>query len=203
MIALCATHHAKAEAWTVNDVLRIKQEAPNRPEIKGRFEWMRRDVLAIVGGNYYYETPRIIEYRGEPVVWFERDDERRLLLSLRMLTASGQPRAYLDRNDWITRGRPINVESPPKGRVLEVQYDNGDELRIEFKEWPSLERLADAHQRPMEVIGSDLKFPLLTAEVTMEVGGVDVKITKDITQIGGDSWSSGVSSYGYVGLSFN
>lgn len=63
MIALCAMHHAKADSGTfTTDQLRsFKKEGSVRSvEIRGRFDWMRRDLLAVVGGNFYLETPVIL-----------------------------------------------------------------------------------------------------------------------------------------------
>ena len=111
MIALCAEHHAKAAAWTVEDFRAMKAVPADRPDVRGRFEWMREDVLAVVGSGFYYETPNMVVFRGTPIIWFERDDQRRLLLNFRFLTTSRQPRASLENNDWIIRGNPADVES--------------------------------------------------------------------------------------------
>ena len=120
MIALCATHHAKASAWTVDQFRKLKAVPFDRPDVRGRFEWMREDVLAVVGGSFFYETPNMVVFHGEPMIWFERDQQRRLLLNLRVLTASGLPRTQLENNDWIIRGDPIEVDSPPNGSRLRV-----------------------------------------------------------------------------------
>src|SRR5207244_10356583 len=101
MIALCATHHAKAGAWTAAELRAMKQVPLDRPEVSGRFEWMREDILAVVGGSFFYETPKMVIFRDEPMIWFERDEYRRLLLNLRVLTTSGEPRTRLSNNDWM------------------------------------------------------------------------------------------------------
>lgn len=75
MIALCATNHAKADAWPVEHCRGLKAQ-PHTADVSGRFEWMRREVVAIAGGNYYHETPQIVVFRGEPLIWFERDELR-------------------------------------------------------------------------------------------------------------------------------
>ncbi|MDP9457654.1 MAG: HNH endonuclease, partial [Actinomycetota bacterium] len=49
-------------------------------------------LLAVVGGNFYYDTPIIFQYQGEPSIWFNRDEDGYLLLNVRMLSTSGQPR---------------------------------------------------------------------------------------------------------------
>jgi hypothetical protein len=96
MIALCAEHHAKADAgaYTAEQLQEFKRgAAENAGDVRGRFEWMRRDVLWVVGGNFYYETPTILACRGDPVVWINRDDEGYLLLNLRMLSTTTDERA--------------------------------------------------------------------------------------------------------------
>jgi hypothetical protein len=69
MVALCgcAVHHAKAAAWTVEDFRAMKAVTADRPEVRGRFEWMRKDVLAVIGGNFYYETPNMVVFHGTPM----------------------------------------------------------------------------------------------------------------------------------------
>ena len=54
----------------------MKQVPLDRPEVSGRFEWMREDILAVVGGSFFYETPKMVIFRDEPMIWFERDEQR-------------------------------------------------------------------------------------------------------------------------------
>jgi hypothetical protein len=63
MIALCAEHHRKADAgaFTVEQLKQMKRMAAR--EVTGRFDWLRNEVLAIVGGNFYHETPVIFQYK--------------------------------------------------------------------------------------------------------------------------------------------
>lgn len=201
MIALCATHHAKAAAWTVEQLRELKRIGPERADVRGRFEWMREDVLAVVGGNYYYETPNMVVFRDEPMIWFNRDDHRRLLLNVRVLTASGQPRARLEDNDWIIRGCPTDVESPPNGSRLRIRYDNGDDLEIRFREWTTGESLEASHPRAL-VLADELSFPLVTAEISVDVGGVDIKFGPTSTQIGGLQMTGNVMSHCANGFAF-
>lgn len=185
MIALCAEHHAKAAAWTVEDFRAMKAVPADRPDVRGRFEWIREDVLAVIGGCFYYETPNMVLFRGTPMIWFERDERRRLLLNFHVLTASGQPRASLENNDWIIRANPTDVESPPNGNWLRVRYDNGDDLSIRFREWADAEALGQVYPRALD-LGGTLRFPLVTAEITFEVGGTDIKFGPTWTRLGGD-----------------
>jgi hypothetical protein len=185
MIALCATHHAKADAWTVEQCRAMKSVPADRAEVRGKFEWMRDDVLAVIGGGLYYETSNMVVFRDTPMIWFNRDDQRRLLLNFRVLTTSRQPRLGLEDNDWIIRGAPLDVESPPNGSRLRVRYDNGDDISIRFREWRDASSLGDVYPRAME-LGSELRFPLVTAEIAFEVGGTNISFSPTTTKLGGN-----------------
>lgn len=207
MVALCATHHAKAGAWLVQDLRRLKRAARDqaaagaRPGVIGRFDWMREDVLAVVGGNYYYETPKMVVFRDEPLIWFERDESNRLLLSMRMLTTSGQPRTSLDRNDWLLEGDPQDVDSPPNGSFLRVRYGNGDDVSIQFKEWRMQEKLEHAHPTTRRM-RDDLTFPLVTCEVNLAVGGTDLRFGPNSSHLGGITMTGGIMIRCGAGLAF-
>jgi hypothetical protein len=66
------------------------------------------------------------------------------------------------------------VESPPNGSWLRVRYDNGDDLSIRFREWTDTAALGHVYPRTLD-IGGVLRFPLVTAEITFEVGGTNIK----------------------------
>lgn len=183
MIALCQKHHSKAGAWTLEQCRELKRN-PNTTGISGRFEWMRRELVAIVGGNYYLETPNIVVIQGVPVIWFDRDPQGYLLLGLRMLSVTGEPRAHLLENDWEVLGSPVEVESPPSGSLLRVRYENGDDLRIKFKQWGAMAEVAEAHPA-IQNFQESIAFPLVTAEISMSVAGTDIRFDAKSTQIGG------------------
>lgn len=173
MIALCATHHAKADAFTIEQCRALKANSHTR-KVGGKFDWMRREIVAIVGGNYYYETPNAVVYHGQPVVWFDRDINGYMLLSLNMLTTSREPRTRLIANDWEIQGNPEDVESPPNGRVPKIRYANEDFLQIEFKKWPSQKAITTAHP-DLENLSHQVSYPLVTAEIAMIVGGTNIR----------------------------
>lgn len=201
MIALCATHHAKAAAWTVEQCRAMKAVPSDRPNVRGKFEWLREDVLAVIGGNFYYETPNMVVFRGVPMIWFNRDDQRRLLLNFRILTASGRPRLSLEENDWIIRGEPFDVESPPNGSRLRVRYDNGDDISIRFREWKDLLSLGNEYPRAL-ALGPQLKFPLVTAEIAFEVGGTNISFSPTMTKLRGQI-SGFIAAHCTNGLAFD
>ena len=87
-----------------------------------------------LGGNFYLETPIMVQVKDQPVIWWSRDPEGFLLLNVQMLSASGKPRAKIVENDWISAGAEADIECPPSGRRLRVDYPNGDQLCVEFKD---------------------------------------------------------------------
>jgi hypothetical protein len=201
MIALCATHHGKAEAWTVEQCRAMKSVPNDRPEVRGKFEWMRDDILAVIGGGLYYETPNMVVYHDTPIVWFNRDEQRHLMLNLRLLTTSKKPRMRLEDNDWIISGEPVDVESPPKGNRLRVHYSNGDDVSVRFREWPDAHMLSVVYPRTLD-LGSQLKFPLVTAEISFQVGGTNVKFGPTSTTLGHGSHVGLIASRCANGLVF-
>lgn len=169
MIALCATHHAKADAWTVDQVREMKRGVSNGDGVGGRFEWMRDDVLAIIGNSFFYETPNMVVIGGRPAVWFERDAGRRLLLNIDLPTADGKQRTRLRNNDWLIEGEPSDVESPPNGSQLRVRYPDGDYVSVRFREWESVDALAKSLPG-VRRYATFLNFPLVTAVITFKMG---------------------------------
>lgn len=120
---------------------------------------MRRNILVVAGGNFYYETLIVFQVRGEPVIWFNRDEDGYLLLNIHMLTTSGELRTRIEDNFWLARGNSIDLKSPPSGKLLSVSYQNGDILKIEFFE---LESVADIMARYPEALPdwSNITFPI-------------------------------------------
>jgi hypothetical protein len=189
MIALCGEHHAKADAgaFTLEQLRELKARGRQRAnEVRGRFDWMRRDLLAVVGGNFYLDTPVIFKFRGEPAIWFNRDAEGYLLLNFRMLTLSGEPRVRVQDNFWLPRGNPDELECPPNGRKLRIGYRNGDELRIEFFEIPDPDAFARRYRDSAD-LGHELPLPVTAVEILQNVGGTDVSFSAKETRLPGNN----------------
>jgi hypothetical protein len=187
MIALCGEHHAKADvgAFTIDQLRALKTAGAARADsTRGRFDWMRRELLAVVGGNFYHETPVIFQYRDVPVIYLTRDPDGYLLLNLRMLSQSTEERLSLEENFWTAKGRPNDIECPPSGRLLYVKYDNGDEVRIEFYELPSV---ADAQRRFPTARAEqwELTFPITAVEVHNTIGGTGLSFGPRSTTLPG------------------
>jgi hypothetical protein len=202
MIALCGEHHAKADvgAFTTEQLREFKMRASeNVPLIRGRLDWMRNRLLAVVGGNFYYETPVIFQYRDSPIIWFTRDDDGYLLLNLRMLSQSREERLSLEENFWIARGQPDDLECPPSGRLLHAKYANGDEVRIEFYEVSSLEEA----RRRFPTGGAEgwgIAFPITAVEVHNVIGGTGFKFGPRYTTLPGVMMTDSFSAYCGCGI---
>lgn len=183
MIAICAAHHGLAGAWTAEQVRGFKK-IKSRENVGARLQWSRREMIAVVGSNYFYETLRIFEYQGQPVVWFTRNDRRELLLNISLSMISGEPRVEMRNNDWIALGDPCDIDCKPGGKFLHIEYDNGDFLRVQFKEWVSEEVLIREHPAA-EANRSALTFPIVTVDVTLCVKNASVAFDSRESQIEG------------------
>lgn len=185
MLALCATHHAKADALTVEQCRELKALAPERaPHISGRFDWLRRQIVAIVGGNYYYETPNIVVLGARPVIWFNRDERNHMLLNIEMPSRTRGTRRLLSDNDWLLEGQPSDVISPPNGSELRVEYPNGDQVYVKFRSWGSAAELAGTHPAAARSLSS-AQFPLLSVEVNLSLTDFGVELKPRETVLGG------------------
>lgn len=217
MIAICRDHHreADASAFTVEQLHELKRVGRDRNQPLGaRFNWMRDELLAVVGGNFYLRTQIAVQVEDMPVVWFNRDDSGLLLVNLQVLTTSGEPRMAMIDNFWITEGADEReIRCPPSDRLVEAKYPNGDRLKIEFHEIESIEDFdwrypkshpldqaspkQKAHLEAMSVGGNEersqrdtierigIQFPLAVVEITMKIGGTDLDLGPTATAVAG------------------
>jgi hypothetical protein len=206
MIALCREHHIQADnrAFTNEQLHQLKQSGKdNWKQISGKFNWMRNRLLAVVGGNFYYETPVIFKYQEQPVIWFERDENNYLLLNLKMLTTSNEPRAYILNNEWFNVGNEADIECPPSAKKVKICYPNGDLVSIEFFEINTIE---DAHKRYPDARVSEwsIELPITAVEVTNTVAGSGLQFNAKETKLGmGNVMKNCFSSHCGAGLSIS
>ncbi len=205
MIALCAEHHAKADAgaFTKAQLEELKRKAAeNAQAVSARFDWLRHDLLAVVGGNFYHETPVIFRYRDKPIIWFTRDDQGHLLLNVQMMSTTREPRLIIEEHGWILRGTPQDVECPPSGRLLHVRYPNGDAVRVEFYEVIDIgemtKRFPGAHAEQW-----GLQWPMTAVEVQYEIGGTGLRFGPKETTLPGVRMVNNFSSRCGCGIQLN
>jgi len=186
MIALCREHHIQADngAFTSGQLHEFKISGrENWRQVSGKFNWMRNRLLAVVGGNFYYETPVIFKFREQPVIWFERDENDYLLLNLHMLSTSNEPRAYIKNNEWFNVGGEDDIECPPSAKKIKIKYPNGDLVSVEFFELKSLEE-AKKRYSDAKVEEWPVEFPLTAVEVTNIVANSGLEFNAKETKFG-------------------
>ncbi|WP_061011722.1 hypothetical protein [Photobacterium leiognathi] len=194
MIALCAQHHKKADggAYTVEQLHEFKKDKTNANLVKGNLDWLRKDLLAVVGGNFYYETPRIITIDDIDLVSLVRDEDGYLRLNINMLSLESEERIIIDENSWENVGSPLDLRSPPQGKELEVRYRNGDYLYLHFVELDTFEQ---AQKRYGTDIFREIAFPITAVEVNMTIAGTRIELTPTMSKLGGLQMTGSLSSY--------
>ncbi|UVM52220.1 MULTISPECIES: HNH endonuclease [unclassified Pseudomonas] len=188
MIALCVEHHAQADggAFTVDQLKKLKKPKEGTGHVEGRFNWMRNELLMVVGGSYFVETYEAIRYQGNPLIWLSRDDEGYLLLNVAETTVDGEPRFSMEESFWTVHGNQEDVECPPSGKMLSVKYPNGDSCSVKFLELTSEEALRKQYaEAPEELF--QIKTPLTAVEVTFRAKSIGLDIGPKRTIVGGNS----------------
>lgn len=173
MVALCREHHDKAGAgaFTTEQLRLLKRVgAENTRRVAGTFDILRQDLAFKVGSNWFVETPRMVVYRDHPLIWFSRDAENVMRLSLRVPGPRG-PRLQMDENYWSNLADASLVECPPKGTDLLVEYPDGDRVSIRFS--PSDEET--------RVVAGD-RSTRVAIELRLQFLGLD--FAQDLTTIG-------------------
>ena len=157
--------------------------------------WRQRRVLARVAGNFFYETPVILRLGTVTAIGFGRDDEGGLLLTVRMPTASGHPRAVLIDSLWVVPPTGAEVASPPSGRLLDIAYPDGDRFRVELTEIAT----AGALQMRFGSVARwayRVEFPVTLAEISLTVANTDLEVGPDDTCMGGPRTVDCFTSHG-------
>ncbi|MDR6982744.1 hypothetical protein J2X32_001362 [Rheinheimera pacifica] len=205
MIALCAHHHKKADggAFTTEQLHALKLDKANAEFVKGSLDWLRRDLLAVVGGVFYYETPKIIVIDDHEVVSLKRDDEGYLRLSINMLSLKAEERLVVKDNSWENIGNPVDLRSPPQGKELEVKYANGDYLYIRFSELNSPNEATKRYKNDLFENNKNIIFPITVVEVNMTIGGTNIQLSPESTAFGGGNISGGFMSNCNCGILLN
>lgn len=211
MIALCLTHagYADADAYERDYLRSLKQAArPEADEVRGELTWMRRRVLALVGGNWYYETPTILQVGSVNAISLSRDDEGYLLLNLRMPSLSGQPRARIEENFFtVGRSHVADIECAARGRTIKISYPNGDLFQHEYREISDEE---DLRNRYGDLVGSQsvagmIQFPVTVVEVSERTSNSHLDFGPRSTRLGGGQmigcWSIGNNVGVHLGVS--
>lgn len=181
-VALCLAHAQQATEAPA-DRLQALARASERPAHPGRPAWQRRNVLARVGGNFFYETPVILRLGRLTVIGFSRDEQRNLLLTLRMPTASGEPRPVITENFWEVPPSGAKLVCPPSGRLLDIAYTNGDRFRAAFTDLHTAGVL-QARFGKVARWAYRVRFPVTLVELALTVANTDLELSPDHTAMG-------------------
>ena len=189
LVALCVEHAHKADggAFTRDQLAAFKREGRARANaVGGKFDWMRRDLLAVVGGNFYYRCPVVLEIGDRKAIWFSRDEAGSLLLNFWMPTASGEERATVSDNFWVVPPDVKDLECPPSGKRIHVRYSNGDEFRVEFFEIDSIQDLRARYPETAQIVEeSDVSWPITGVELWEKAPGTSIEFGPKMTRVQG------------------
>ena len=188
MIALCREHADKADhgSFTDDQLRELKRVGRSRAaEVRGRFDWMRQDLLSVVGRNFFYEERVIFQLGEVPCIWFDRDKDGYLLLNFKMPTLGDRPRAQIDQNFWSVSPAAEEVICPPNGRLIEVSYSNGDKFRVEFF---NAESPGDVDKRypphGQRRWYGQVQFPLTVVEIWETAAGTNIEFGPKFSSLG-------------------
>jgi hypothetical protein len=186
LIALCQEHASKADAgaFTIEQLHRFKREGRARAAaITGRFNWMRRDLLAVVGSNFYLNQEVLFQIGQRPCIWFTRDDDGYLLLNFWMPTTSGDERPLIHENFWLVPPSVKDFECPPNGRRIHIRYANGDQFRVEFFDLNSADDLTRRY--PESRHAAEIAYPITAVEIWEKIPGTPIEFDPKTTRIPG------------------
>lgn len=205
MIALCVQHHKQADggAYTNEQLHAFKKDAVHAEQVKGQFNWLRNDLLAVVGGVFYYETLKVLQVDGHDIVWFTRDTDGYLRLNIKMLSILAKERAVIEENLWKNIGDPKDLSSPPQGKELRIDYSNGDHIFVKFLVMNSSEQAYKKYKNNALLNSEDIKFPITVVEINYKIGGTGIEFRPSGTHINTNSIKGGLISHCGAGMSIN
>lgn len=218
MVALCAAHHSKADGgiYTDEQLRAFKNDTHNSERVKADLDWMRQDLLAIVGSVACYETPIVLLVDGISVISFRRTEEGFLTLNVNFPSLVAETRISI-RDSFIEFiGEVQDFRCTPHGKELEVKYQNGDYLRLRFNplmtleqvkkkfpwfELPSIPVMPSRREDYSELL--KINFPLTVLEINLKISGTEIDISPVGVSLGGGSIKSGLSFRDSVGWTVN
>jgi len=139
---LCRDHAPEADApedaqgaFTKKQLREMKKNPfIKENDVKGKFSWLRREIICMPGGNIIYNPDIILEVGNEKILWMEKDDEGFHRLNLIVKDTRGNTVLEIRNNDWIaeTKGA-LEIVCPPSGKILRIKSkDEETEINIAF-----------------------------------------------------------------------
>jgi len=126
MIALCLQHHKEADqgAFTFEQLKKMKKH-PYLKKIgkfpKGRFNWKRKQLLLLAGGNWYINPQVILKLRGKNIIWLSKDMDGFEQLNLDIYDPKGNVILSMRDNDWLIHTPFDDLECPPSANFLKLE----------------------------------------------------------------------------------
>jgi hypothetical protein len=185
--------------------------AQKSKQIVGEFEWRRNRLLVQLGSSFFVDTPVILRVRGLDRIWLTRDERDEIGLNFIMPGPPGSPRAVMLDNTWIVPpDAAADVQCPPRGKTLRIDYPDGDRFEIAFSEIFSADAFRSRFPKdsiPWWASGDDLaeqlgQFPLTLAQVTSRSKGL-FDFTPTATRLGGASFSDSLFQGNEVAMEVN
>ena len=101
--------------------------------MRGRLEWLRRDVLVEAGGNMALNPGVLLAVGGQRVIWTTRSSDGSLRFNLKIIDHTGETLLHLEDNEWVVTGpvldiraaasaNDIRVASPSRGVTVSVTF---------------------------------------------------------------------------------
>lgn len=138
MIALCLGHHKQADIGTfTNKQLRELKQNPflSEPEVKGRINWLRNEVIFKGGGFLAIRTNTFLKVAGKKTIWAKRTHNGTLLLNMDVRRKDGSKLLQIIDNDWVVRGPISDLEVTTGGRIIDVTApQNGVTIKLKFEQ---------------------------------------------------------------------
>ena len=205
MIALCAQHHKKADggSYTIPQLHNLKKDRTNAKLVRGNLDWLRNELLAVIGGNFYFETPIPVYIDNQEVIAIKRDKEGYLRLSVNMLSMQAEERLIINDNSWENIGSPTDLRSPPQGKELEVTYKNGDSLYLRFFVIESADEANEKYGSNVFGPNNEINFPITAVEINMSIADTSINFSASETTFATNSFKGGLNSKCRIGLSLN
>ena len=189
MIALCSNHAAKADGNHYPDEylhLLKKQGRARSRSIEGKFEYMRQDAVVVIGTVAHYNPKTVLEINGRRCIYFERDSDGFLTMSFEMPSSAGYPRVQMRDNVWTIPPDARSVTCPPRGRLLKVEFANGDVFEMRLVEAESMQDLIAKTGNPsVRSLQNDLTFPITILNFWERSASGAIEFGRHSTQVGG------------------
>jgi len=205
MIALCPQHHRQADggAYTDNQLQEFKTKAREEfDKVEGKFEYLRHKILLIAGGNFYLNNSIDVAINGKPAIWFENDEDDYKLLNIELLDKNNNVYFKIRNNVWIITNDVKDIECPPSGKKLGIYFNNGDYIKLEFKELKNEGHISKINSTNFVFVNTITNvLPITILNLEMKLENLKIHFKKDKSLIGNVSLVGYFSSNNFIGLS--